>query len=171
MVSILGMKQPKSKPSGVKFSESGSVKKKGILRSKLTGDKENGLDAVALAKGRSNIYDKLRTQIELLESDQNEARKKIEELELEEEKLLQGSEAVMVEMNQKFATVEEGLKYQIVALKTENAEQQMVIDEKNIELAEKNDQLMCKDEEIEELKEQVKRINDRLVQAAKSLAW
>ena len=167
MVSILGMKQPKSKPSGVKFSESGSVKKKGILRSKLAGDKENGLHAVALAKGRSNIYDKLRTQIELLESDQNEARKKIEELELEEEKLRQGSE----EMNQKFATVEEGLKYQIVALKTENAEQQMVIDEKNIELAEKNDQLMCKDEEIEELKEQVKRINDRLVQAAKSLAW
>lgn len=161
MVSILGMKQTKSKPSGVKFSESGSVKKKGILRSKLTGDKEN---AVALAKGRSGIYDKLRTQIELLESDQNEARKKIEELEFEEEKLLQGSETVMMELNQKFATVEEGLKCQIVALKTENAEQQMVIDEKNIELAEKNN-------EIEKLKEQVKWMNDRLVQAAKSLAW
>ena len=170
MVSILGTRQHKS--PNVKFSEDGSVtKKKGILSKKVPGpgDKENGMGRVGLKKGRSDVYSKLRSQIEILESDQQEARKKIEELEAEEMKLLMGSQTAMtVDMDKKFATVEYGI---IMSLKTELAEQELVIDEKNIEIAEKNDELMSKDAEIEELKEKLKMMKDKLAQASKSLAW
>jgi chromosome segregation ATPase len=172
MVSILKPRQPKqTKQTGVKF-DAGSVKKSsGVLRSKKAQDKENGMAAVPLAKGRSDIYSKLRKQIELLECDTQEAQRKIEELEKEEEKLLQGSQAKLMELDQKFATVEESLRNQIVRLQADIHVQQLIIDEKNVDLADKNDELMLKDKEIEELKEKVKKANDRLAAAAKSLAW
>ena len=177
MVSILKLRQTKqAQPTGVQFADTGSVKKlKGVLRSKKATpqDKENGIgaEAVPLAKARSDIYSKLRMQIELLETDTQEAQRKIEELELEEEKLLLGSEAKLMELDQKFATVEEGLKQQIVRLQADIHVQQLIIDEKNMDLSDKNDEIMLKDKEIEELKKTVKKLNDTLVAAAKSLAW
>ena len=176
MVNILRSRQSKqAKPTGVKFSDAGSVTKSkgGIRRTKKTAsyDKENGLGAVPLAKGRSDIYTKLRKQIELLETDTQEAQKKIEELELEEEKLLRGSQKKLIELDQKFATVEESLRDQILRLQSDFHMQQLVIDEKNVEISDKNDELMLKDKEIEELNEKVKKANDKLVAAAKSLAW
>ena len=171
MVSIL-----KSRQGGVKFAEAGNVKKSygGIRRTKKADyyDKENGTEAFSLAKGRSDIYTKLRKQIEELETDTHEAQRKIEELELEEEKLLLGSHRRLIEMDQKFSTVEERLKDQITRLQADFHMQQLVIDEKNIEIAEKNDELMLKDKEIEELKAKVKNVNDRLAAAAKTLgSW
>ena len=175
-MNILRPRQSKqAKPTGVKFADAGNVKKSkgGVRRNKkaTSYDKENGFGAVPLAKGRSDIYTKLRKQIELLETDTQEAQKKIEELELEEEKLLKGSEAKLFEMDQKFDTVERSLRDQILQLQADFHMQQLVIDEKNIEIADKNDELMLKDQEIEELKEKVKKANDRLTAAAKSLAW
>lgn len=175
-MNILRSRQTKqAKPAQVKFADAGNVKKSkgGNRRNKKTTsyDKENGLGAVPLAKGRSDIYTKLRKQIELLETDTQEAQKKIEELEMEEEKLLRGSEAKLFEMDHKFDTVERSLKDQILQLQADFHMQQLVIDEKNIEIADKNDELMLKDQEIEELKEKVKKANDRLTAAAKSLAW
>ena len=161
MVSIL-----KSRQGGVKFAEAGNVKKSygGIRRTKKADyyDKENGTEAFSLAKGRSDIYTKLRKQIEELETDTHEAQRKIEELELEEEKLLLGSHRRLIEMDQKFSTVEERLKDQIVRLQADF----------HMQLAEKNDELMLKDKEIEELKAKVKNVNDRLTAAAKTLgSW
>ena len=40
-----------------------------------------------------------------------------------------------------------------------------------MDLSDKNDEIMLKDKEIEELKKTVKKLNDTLVAAAKSLAW
>lgn len=176
MVNILKSRQPKqAKPTGVKFADAGNAKKAkgGIRRTKKASsyDKENGLGAVPLAKGRSDIYTKLRKQIELLETDTQEAQRKIEELEMEEEKLLLGSHAKLIELDQKFTNVEESLKHEIVRLQADFHMQQLVIDEKNVEIADKNDELMLKDKEIEELKAKVIKTNDRLTAAAKSLAW
>ncbi len=176
-MNILRSRQSKqAKPTSVKFADAGLAKKSksGNRRNKKATsyyDKENGLGAVPLAKGRSDIYTKLRKQIELLETDTQEAQKKIEELEMEEEKLLQGSKAKLFEMDQKFDSVERSLRDQILQLQADFYMQQLVIDEKNIEIADKNDELMLKDKEIEELKEKVKKANDRLTAAAKSLAW
>ena len=167
MVSILKSRQSKQV---VKFADDGSLKAKSWrpkTKKAAPEDKENGMTgAVSLAKGRSDIYTKLRKQIELLEDDTQEAQKKIEELESEEEKLLYG-----MELDQQFATVEESLKEQIVLLQAGIHVQQLVIDEKNRDLAEKNDELMMKDKEIEELREKVKQTNKKLVAAAQSLAW
>lgn len=172
MVSILKSRQSKQV---VKFADDGSLKAKSWrpkTKKAAPEDKENGMTgAVSLAKGRSDIYTKLRKQIELLEDDTQEAQKKIEELESEEEKLLYGSQAKMMELDQQFATVEESLKEQIVLLQAGIHVQQLVIDEKNRDLAEKNDELMMKDKEIEELREKVKQTNKKLVAAAQSLAW
>ena len=182
-MNILRSRQPKQvQQIGIKFVEpnnknntSKSQKSKSTRRTKKKSghNKENGTTAppTPLAKGRSDIYTKLRKQIELLETDTQEAQRKIEELEQEEEKLLLGSHAKLIEMDHKFATVEEGLKDQIVRLQADFHMQQLVIDEKNAELAAKNDVIMRMDGEIEELKEKVKRVNDKLEAAARSLAW
>lgn len=177
MVSILKSRQ--SKPThtiGVKFADASNVKKSygGIRRTKKADycDKENNsIGEMSLAKGRSDIYTKLRKQIELLETDTHEAQRKIEELEFEEEKLLLGSHQRLIEMDQKFATVEERLKDKIMRLQADFHMQQLVIDEKNIEIAEKNDELMLKDMKIEELKAKLKTVNDRVAAAKKTLAW
>eukprot|EP00986_Skeletonema_menzelii_P003984 scaffold1305_cov144-Skeletonema_menzelii.AAC.11 len=176
MVSILKSRQPKpTQTIGVKFADAGNVKKLygGIRRTKKADyyEKENEMGSLSLAKGRSDIYTKLRKQIELLETDTHEAQRKIEELELEEENLLLGSHQRLIEMDQKFTTAEERLKDEILLLQADNHMQQLLIDEKNIEIAEKNDELMLKDKEIEELNAKVKNLNDRLTAAAKSLAW
>lgn len=126
---------------------------------------------VALAKGRSDIYTKLRRQIEILETDQEEAKQKIEQLEIEEKMLLDCSRELMEKMDKKFANVEEALKYDILRLKVEFNEQQMIVAEKNVELADKNDQLMSQAKEIEDLQEEIKRLNAKLTHAAKCLEW
>jgi chromosome segregation ATPase len=150
--------------------ESKGVFKKRKIAAANTG-KENRMKEVALAKGRSDIYTKLRRQIEILETDQEEAKQKIEQLEIEEKMLLDCSRELMEKMDKKFANVEEALKYDILRLKVEFNEQQMIVAEKNVELADKNDQLMSQAKEIEDLQEEIKRLNAKLTHAAKCLAW